>query len=152
VCPAYVIDCRAAPAVLAVQSVPIEKDEVRPRNSVDDFVDAKKVLDRGSGAAFRARVERPDASQTGRYAARGAALAALSDASSRCRLSTTPSDRLRSFGARPPASFLFPRAGCRCVVAGTVVRSHPMGVGRPTRVAPPLLDFRHATTDNELRM
>jgi hypothetical protein len=61
VCPTNIIDCRAAPAVLTVQSVPVEEDEVCPRNSVDDFIDAKKVLDGRTRAAFRARVERSDA-------------------------------------------------------------------------------------------
>jgi hypothetical protein len=58
--PANIVDCRAASAVLTVQSVPIEEDEVCPRHPVDDLIDAKQVLDRGPGAPFRARVERSD--------------------------------------------------------------------------------------------
>jgi hypothetical protein len=73
--PANIIDCRAAAAVLTVQSVPIEEDEVCPRNAIDHLVDAKKVLDRGPCAAFRARVERSDP----RNANRGVGLAGASD-------------------------------------------------------------------------
>jgi hypothetical protein len=72
--PANIIDCRAAPAVLTVQSVPIEEDEVCPRDSVDDFIDAKKVLDGCPGAAFGSRVQRSDAGHAnGRLGAHPAA-------------------------------------------------------------------------------
>jgi len=43
--PTHVLDRRAGTPMLAVQSVPIEKDEVRAGRSIDRFVDAKKVLD-----------------------------------------------------------------------------------------------------------
>ena len=56
--------------MLAVQSVPIEKDEVRAGRSIDRFVDAKKVLDRGAEAAFRTRVERFDANHPNGFAGR----------------------------------------------------------------------------------
>lgn len=58
--PTHIFDRRAATTVLAVQSVPIEEDEVRPCDPVDEFIDAKKVLDRCPRAAFRVRVERSD--------------------------------------------------------------------------------------------
>jgi len=54
--------------MLAVQSVPIEKDEVRAGRSIDRFVDAKKVLDRSPGAAFGAGVERSDPNHPSRFA------------------------------------------------------------------------------------
>jgi hypothetical protein len=56
--PAHVLDGRAATTVLAVQSVPIEEDEVCAGHAIDLLVDAKKVLDRGPCPAFRLGVER----------------------------------------------------------------------------------------------
>jgi hypothetical protein len=73
--PTHIFDRRAATTVLAVQTVPIEKDEVRAGRSIDRFVDAKKVLDRGTGAAFCARVERFDANLPNGFALRGFASA-----------------------------------------------------------------------------
>ena len=105
--------------MLAVQSVPIEKDEVRAGRSIDRFVDAKKVLDRCTDAAFRARVERFDANHPNGFALRR--LASSDRPPTLRRLCTA---RLRAF------SRLGPTPGS----------------------APPLLDFRHAATDNEQRM
>src|SRR5215212_5538790 len=68
VCPAHIFDRRAAPTVLAVQSVPIEEDEVCAGYTVDRLVDAKKVLDRRTSAAFRPRVERSNPHHTNRFA------------------------------------------------------------------------------------
>jgi hypothetical protein len=59
--------------MLAVQSVPIEKDEVRAQRSVDRFVDPKEVLDRSSSAALGAGVERFDANHPDGFALRGLA-------------------------------------------------------------------------------
>jgi hypothetical protein len=53
--------------------VPIEKDEVRSGRSSDRFVDAKKVLDRCSGAAFRPGVERSNPNDPNGFAERGVA-------------------------------------------------------------------------------
>jgi hypothetical protein len=95
--------------------VPIEEDEVRASRSIDHLVDAKKVLDRGAGAAFRPRVERADP------------------------------DGPRGFVARPLAALGNGRprrfAPCTARLAASPTLGHP-----------PLLDFRHATTDNELQM
>ena len=154
--PAYIIDRRAAPAVLTVQSVPIEEDEVRPGNSVDHFVDAKKVLDRSSCAAFRARVERSDAGNAHRCITRAVASAPLGG-SSRCGLAAATLcclRRLRRLGKRPrPHTDLCLRSRTRRrTSARGTLRFRPVCAGRPTRIAPPMLDFRHATTDNELQM
>jgi hypothetical protein len=68
--PTHIFDRRAATTVLAVQSVPIEKNEVRAGRSIDRFVDAKKVLDRRAEAAFGARIERFDANHPNGFARR----------------------------------------------------------------------------------
>jgi len=105
--------------MLAVQSVPIEKDEVRAGRSIDRFVDAKEVLDRSSGATLGAGVERSDPNYPSGLSERRLASPSASHAP-RC-LRTA---RLRVLSRRPRFSF----------------------------ASPPLLDFRHATTDNELQM
>jgi hypothetical protein len=55
--PAYIIDRRAGSSVLAVQSVPIEKHEVRGHGSVRGLVDTKKPFHRCAGAALCLGVE-----------------------------------------------------------------------------------------------
>jgi len=57
--------------MLAVQSVPVEKDEVRAGRSSDRFVDAKQALDRRSSAALRARVERSNPNHSSRFGESG---------------------------------------------------------------------------------
>jgi hypothetical protein len=99
--------------------VPVEKDEVRAGRSTDRFVDAKEVLDRCTGAAFGAWVERFDANHPNGFALRG----------------------LASHNG-PPAL----RQPCTARL-GVLARLGPI-----PRSAPPLLDFRHATTDNEQQM
>jgi len=66
--------------MLAVQSVPVEKDEVRARRTIDRFVDAKQVLDRRSGATLGAGVERSDPNDSSGFAERGLASSNLSPA------------------------------------------------------------------------
>jgi len=133
--------------------VPIEEHEVRARGPVDGLVYAKKVLDRRAGAAFGAWIERSDADFADGLvfgttpACRGSA--------SRRRSLCTPSFRgLPRLGRWPRSSTDFPRPGLtrlRELTSGTV-RRRPLIAGRPARTVPPLLDFRHATTDNELQM
>jgi hypothetical protein len=106
--------------MLAVQSVPIEKDEVRAGRSIDLFVDPKKVLDRSTGATLRARVERSDPNYSSGFAERGLAS---------CNAPRAPR------GLRTARLLFVPRHRPRFSFA-----------------APPLLDFRHATTDNQLQM
>jgi len=59
--PTNVIDGRAASSVRAVQAVAIEEHHVRHRRAVQRLIDAKKVLDRCSSAAFRLWIQSPDA-------------------------------------------------------------------------------------------
>ena len=105
--------------MLAVQSVPIEEHEVRARRSIDRFVDAKQVLDRRPGAAFRAGVERSDPNYPSGFSERGLA---------------------SSSAPRAPRGL--------CTARLRVLPRCP----RFSSATPPLLDFRHATTDNELQM
>ena len=105
--------------MLAVQSVPIEKDEVRAGRSFDRFVDAKKVLDRGTGAAFCAGVERSDANHPNGFALRGLA------------------------SPNGPSALGRPCTARLCLLSR---------LGPTPASVPPLLDFRHATTDNEQQM
>src|SRR5688572_2015711 len=57
---AYIIDRRATPSVLAVQTVPVEEHEVRGQSPFGGLVDAKEALDRRAGSDLRARVELSD--------------------------------------------------------------------------------------------
>jgi len=50
-------DCGAVAAVLAVPTVLVEKDQMRPDYPVIRFIDPKETLHRRSGAALRDRVE-----------------------------------------------------------------------------------------------
>jgi len=106
--------------MLAVQSVPIEKDEVRARRSIDRFVDAKQVLDRSPRATLGARVERSDPNH---------------------------SSGLAELGLASSTAWQAPRGLCTARLRGL-----PRRCPWPAPATPPLLDFRHATTDNELQM
>jgi hypothetical protein len=106
--------------MLAVQSVPVEKDEVRPGRTIDRFVDAKQMLDRRSGATLGAGIERSDPNYSTGFAERNLASSNVSPA-----LRGLWTARLRVLARRCPWF---------------------------SSVAPPLLDFRHAITDNELQM
>jgi len=97
--PTHIFDRRAATTVLAVQSVPIEKDEVRAGRSIDHFVDAKKVLDRSTSAAFRAGVERSHANHPNRLAQTG--LASPNRPSAPRRPSTARLDGFSRLGPLP---------------------------------------------------
>ena len=55
--PAYIIDRRAGSSVLAVQSVPIEKHEVRGHGPFRGLVDPEESFHRRAGAALCLRVE-----------------------------------------------------------------------------------------------
>src|SRR6476620_5404712 len=65
--PTNVIDGRAASSVRAVQAVAIEEHQVRHRRAVLRLIDAKKVLDRCPGAAFRLWIQSPDADYPRRF-------------------------------------------------------------------------------------
>jgi hypothetical protein len=106
--------------MLAVQTVPIEKDEVRAGRSIDRFIDAKQALDRSAGAALRPGIERSDANHSSGFAERGLASANV---------------------ARAPHGLCTAR-----------LPALPRRCPRFSSATPPLLDFRHATTDNELQM
>jgi len=50
-------DCGAVAAVLAVPTVMVEKNQMRPDNPIVRFIDPKETLHRGGGTAFRDWVE-----------------------------------------------------------------------------------------------
>jgi hypothetical protein len=123
---AYIIDRRAGSSVLAVQAMPVEEYEVRHETPFDCFIYPEKSFHRCSGAALCLRVQGPNADR-----ARG-----LVD--HECAL------------GRRARSVLLLSAGCLRFAPGLLAFAVPGD--RPTRSAPPLLDFRHPVTDNQLRM
>jgi len=132
--------------VFAVQSVAIEKHEMRRQSSVDGLVNSEQALDRSTRAAFRLRVQCADLhSPDWRLT-----LLSLRSALRRAfwllpgAISRTPLGSLRSATVSTLATRLIARHRC--------YRVRPTTVGRPTRAAPWLLDFRHSTTDNQLQM
>ena len=122
---AYIIDRRAGSSVLAVQAMSVEEHEVRHETPFDRFINPEKSFHRCSGAALRLGVQ-----DTNTDRARGLV-------SHECAL------RLRD----SPVLLL---AGCLRFAPG--LRPFAVPGDRPTRSAPPLLDFRHPITENQLRM
>ena len=122
---AYIIDRRAGSSVLAVQTMSVEEHEVRHETPFDRFIYPEESFHRCSGAALRLGVQDTNADR-----ARGLV-------NHEC----APGLRDRSV--------LLP-AGCLRFSPG--LRAFAAPGDRPTRSAPPLLDFRHPVTDNQLRM
>jgi hypothetical protein len=122
---AYIIDRRAGASVLAVQAMSVEEHEVRHEAPFDRFIYPEKSFHRCSDAALRLRIQGTNADRTRRLVNNESA----------------PALRDRSV--------LLP-AGCLRFAAG--LRPFAMPGDRPTRSVPPLLDFRHPVTDNQLRM
>jgi hypothetical protein len=111
--------------MLAVQALPVEEYEVRHETPFDCFIYPEKSFHRCSGAALCLRVQDPNTDR-----ARGLV------------------NYDRALGRRARSVLLL--AGCLRFAPGLLVFAVPGD--RPTRSAPPLLDFRHPVTDNQLRM
>ena len=122
---AYIIDRRAGSSVLAVQAMSVEEHEVHHETPFDRFIYPEKSFHRCSGAALRLRVQ---ATNTDR--ARG----------------LVNHDRAPGLRDR---SVLLPAGSLRFAPG---LRAFTVPGDRPTRSAPPWLDFRHPITDNQLRM
>jgi len=144
--PTYIVDRRAVPSVLAVQTVPVEENEVYDRRPFHRLVDTEEPL-YGCG--------RPTLGL-------GLELSQANDAGCVDRRPGRPSPRSAS-RLRPATLRALPGSGGRLSrllrTARTLAsrrrhpcRARPCSAGTPAASVPPLLDFRHANPDNQLQM